>query len=97
LKIFTVVRRYEAVEGTIDLLLGATQLFGWDLDSLWENINQRRCDAFLLAGRVIEAVESFQCMMNIIHEAGKGSCIEWSTSKWSGYNKPNIDTHNSAN
>ncbi|KAG1724494.1 WD40-repeat-containing domain protein [Suillus lakei] len=57
-----------------------TVLFGWDLDSLWETINQRRCDAFLLAGRVTEAVESFQYMMSIIDEAGKDSCLEWSTS-----------------
>ncbi|KAG2151591.1 uncharacterized protein EDB93DRAFT_1249232 [Suillus bovinus] len=57
-----------------------TVLFGWDLDSLWETTNQRRCDALLLAGRVIEAVESFQYMMNMINEAGKGSCIEWSTT-----------------
>ncbi|KAG2346437.1 hypothetical protein BDR05DRAFT_945992 [Suillus weaverae] len=54
-----------------------TVLFGWDLDSLWETINQRRCDAFLLAGRVIEAVESFQYMMSMINE---GSCIGWSTT-----------------
>ncbi|KAG1800188.1 uncharacterized protein HD556DRAFT_1439046 [Suillus plorans] len=57
-----------------------TVLFGWDLDSLWETISQRRCDAFLLAGRVIEAVESFQYMMNMVNEAGKGSRIEWSTT-----------------
>ncbi|KAG2360568.1 hypothetical protein BDR07DRAFT_1412015 [Suillus spraguei] len=57
-----------------------TVLFGWDLDSLWETINRRRCDAFLLAGRVVEAVESFQYMMSVIHETGKSICIKWSTA-----------------
>ncbi|KAG0706091.1 hypothetical protein DFH29DRAFT_1025833 [Suillus ampliporus] len=33
-------------------------LFGWDLDSLWQNANQRRCDALLHVDQVVEAKDS---------------------------------------
>ncbi|KAG1728721.1 WD40-repeat-containing domain protein [Suillus paluster] len=57
-----------------------TVLFGWDLDSLWQIANQRRCDAFLRADRVTEAAESHQYMMRMIDDAAKPSCLEWSTA-----------------
>jgi hypothetical protein len=56
------------------------QLFGWDLDSLWQTVHQRRCDAFLRADQVIKAVESYQSMMRMIDEAEKTSCLGWSNS-----------------
>ncbi|KAG2135248.1 WD40-repeat-containing domain protein [Suillus clintonianus] len=58
-----------------------TLLFGWDFDSLWQTVNQRRCDSLLRAGRLTEAVESHQYMMSRISDAAKDSCLEWSTSK----------------
>lgn len=59
----------------------ALQLFGWDLDSLWQTIHQRRCDAFLRTDQVIEAIEAYQYMMRMIDEAEKTSCLGWSTSE----------------
>jgi len=59
----------------------AAQLFGWDLGSLWQTANQRRCDAFLRADRVVEAVESHQYMMRMIDDAEKSNCLEWSTGE----------------
>ncbi|KAG1789035.1 uncharacterized protein HD556DRAFT_828571 [Suillus plorans] len=57
-----------------------TVLFGWDLDSLWQTIHQRQCDAFLRADQVIEAIEAYQYMMHMIDEAEKTSCLGWSTA-----------------
>ncbi|KAG1731764.1 hypothetical protein EDB19DRAFT_1317616 [Suillus lakei] len=57
-----------------------TLLFGWDFDSLWRTVNQRRCDAFLRADRVTEAVKSFQYMMSMIDDNTKSGCLEWSTT-----------------
>ncbi|KAG2339718.1 hypothetical protein BDR05DRAFT_573204 [Suillus weaverae] len=57
-----------------------TLLFGWDFDSLWRTVNQRRCDALFHADRVIEAVESFQYMMSMIDDNTKSGCLEWSST-----------------
>ncbi|KAG2134216.1 hypothetical protein BD769DRAFT_1774311 [Suillus cothurnatus] len=57
-----------------------TVLFGWDLKSLWEIANQRKCDALLRAGRLGEAVESYRYMMDMSDETVKASCLEWSTA-----------------
>ncbi|KAG2067709.1 WD40 repeat-like protein [Suillus decipiens] len=57
-----------------------TVLFGWDLDSLWQAVHQRRCNAFLRADKVIEAVEAYEYMMRMIDEAEKTNCLGWSTS-----------------
>ncbi|KAG2117045.1 uncharacterized protein F5147DRAFT_768429 [Suillus discolor] len=57
-----------------------TVLFGWDLDSLWQTIHQRQCDAFLRADQVIEAIEAYQYMMRMIDEAERTSCLGWSTT-----------------
>ncbi|KAG2364198.1 WD40-repeat-containing domain protein [Suillus spraguei] len=57
-----------------------TVLFGWDLDSSWQTINQIRCEACLRADRVIEAIESHQYMMSTIDEDVKDNDLEWSTA-----------------
>ncbi|KAG1813609.1 WD40-repeat-containing domain protein [Suillus subaureus] len=57
-----------------------TMLFGWDLDSLLRTAHQQRCDAFLRADQVIEAVESYQYMMRVIDGAEKTSYLGWSTT-----------------
>ncbi|KAG1817516.1 uncharacterized protein BJ212DRAFT_1269921 [Suillus subaureus] len=56
-------------------------LFGWDLESLWQNANKKKCDALLRAGRLGEAVESHRYMMDMSDETMKASCLEWSTGK----------------
>ncbi|KAG2148265.1 hypothetical protein BD769DRAFT_1720012 [Suillus cothurnatus] len=57
-----------------------TLLFGWNFDTLWQTINQRRCDALLHADRVTEAVKSFQYMMSMIDDNTKSGCLEWSSA-----------------
>ncbi|KAG2146241.1 hypothetical protein DEU56DRAFT_167764 [Suillus clintonianus] len=56
-------------------------LFGWDLESFWLTTHQKRCQAFLLAGKVEEALESHQHMMDAIDETEKASCLDWSNGK----------------
>ncbi|KAG1782597.1 WD40-repeat-containing domain protein [Suillus placidus] len=74
-----------------------TVLFGWDLDSVWQTVNQRRCEAFLRADRVFEAVESHQYMMRrTIEEVANPSCLEWSTGEYVRVlDDFNIETHSS--
>ncbi|KAG2364291.1 hypothetical protein BDR07DRAFT_1402050 [Suillus spraguei] len=55
-------------------------LFGWDLDSLWQKVHQKRCDALLWAGRFPDAINSYRCMMDNIDETMKDSCLEWSNA-----------------
>ncbi|KAG2356034.1 hypothetical protein BDR07DRAFT_1424360 [Suillus spraguei] len=55
-------------------------LFGWDLKSLWENANKKKCDALLRAGRLGDAVESYRYMMDVSDETMKARCLEWSTA-----------------
>ncbi|KAG2367969.1 quinon protein alcohol dehydrogenase-like superfamily [Suillus spraguei] len=54
-------------------------LFGWDLKSLWLTVHQKRCQAFLSARKVDEALESYKSMMDNIDETTKASCVDWST------------------
>ncbi|KAG0697842.1 hypothetical protein DFH29DRAFT_1020728, partial [Suillus ampliporus] len=56
-------------------------LFGWDLKPLWKIANQKRCHALLQAGRLEEALESFQYMMDKSDETTKASCLDWTTGK----------------
>ncbi|KAG1888599.1 hypothetical protein F4604DRAFT_2024111 [Suillus subluteus] len=56
-------------------------IFRWDLESLWKNANQKKCDALLCAGRLGEVVESHRYMMDMSDETMKASCLEWSTGK----------------
>ncbi|KAG1724724.1 hypothetical protein EDB19DRAFT_1834057 [Suillus lakei] len=61
-------------------LLSRIYLFGWDFDSLWQTGNQKRCDAFLRADLVIQAIKSYQYMMHTIDEDVKSSYyLGWST------------------
>ncbi|KAG2367928.1 hypothetical protein BDR07DRAFT_178183 [Suillus spraguei] len=54
-------------------------LFSWDLKSLWLTAHQKRCQAFLLACKVDQALESHKSMMDNINETTKASCLDWST------------------
>ncbi|KAG2338712.1 WD40 repeat-like protein [Suillus weaverae] len=54
------------------------QLFGWDLESLCLTAHQKRCKAFLSAGKPDEALEAYQYMMDAIDESAKASCLDWS-------------------
>jgi hypothetical protein len=54
------------------------QLFGWDLESLLLTTHQKRCQAFLSAGKSEEALEALKYMMDAIDEPAKASCLEWS-------------------
>ncbi|KAG2126811.1 hypothetical protein DEU56DRAFT_536217 [Suillus clintonianus] len=51
--------------------------FGWDLKSFWLTTHQKRCQAFLLAGKVEEALESHQHMIHALDETKKASCLDW--------------------
>ncbi|KAG1889108.1 uncharacterized protein F5891DRAFT_151619 [Suillus fuscotomentosus] len=53
-------------------------LFGWDLRSLLLTTHQKRCQAFLSAGKLDEALKAHQYMMDAIDETAKASCHDWS-------------------
>ncbi|KIK36546.1 hypothetical protein CY34DRAFT_506872 [Suillus luteus UH-Slu-Lm8-n1] len=53
-------------------------LFGWDLPSLLLTTHQKRCQAFLSAGKPDEALEAHKYMMDAIDETAKASCLDWS-------------------
>ncbi|KAG2354024.1 hypothetical protein BDR07DRAFT_1431077, partial [Suillus spraguei] len=55
-----------------------TILFGWDLESLYLTAHQKRCQAFLSAGKPDEALEAHKYMMDVIDEPTKASCLDWS-------------------
>jgi hypothetical protein len=72
------------------------QLFGWDLESLCVTTHQKRCQAFLSAGRPDEALEAHRYMMDAIDEFAKASCLDWSNGKFSATSyEATILTHNS--
>ncbi|KAG0708171.1 hypothetical protein DFH29DRAFT_1065883 [Suillus ampliporus] len=52
-------------------------LFGWVLESLWQNTHRFRCDALRQAGRLEDALESYRRMMDVIDERTKASCLDW--------------------
>ncbi|KAG1896237.1 WD40-repeat-containing domain protein [Suillus fuscotomentosus] len=56
-------------------------LFGWDLESLLLTTHQKRCQAFLSAGKLDEALEAHKYMMDAIDDIAKGSCLNWSNGK----------------
>ncbi|KAG1829225.1 WD40-repeat-containing domain protein [Suillus subalutaceus] len=60
-----------------------TVLFGWDLQSLCFTAHQKRCQAFLSAGKPDEALEAHKYMMDAIDETAKASCVDWSNGKFS--------------
>jgi hypothetical protein len=45
--------------------------------------HQKRCQAFLSAGKTTEALEAHKYMMDAIDEPAKASCLEWSNGKFS--------------
>ncbi|KIK44827.1 hypothetical protein CY34DRAFT_594611 [Suillus luteus UH-Slu-Lm8-n1] len=53
-------------------------LFGWDLESLLLTAHQKRCQEFLSAGKLAEALEAHKYMMDAIDETAKASCLGWS-------------------
>jgi hypothetical protein len=57
------------------------QLFGWDPEALFLTAHQKRCQAFLLAGKPDEALEAYKYMMDAIDEYTKASCLDWSHGK----------------
>jgi hypothetical protein len=60
------------------------QLFGWDLEFLCLTAHQKRCQAFLSAGRPDEALEAYKYMMDAIDESAKASCLGWFNGKSPG-------------
>jgi hypothetical protein len=58
------------------------QLFGWDLKSLCLTTHQKRCQAFLSAGKPDEALEAHKYMMDTIDESVKTTCVDWSNGKF---------------
>ncbi|OAX32503.1 hypothetical protein K503DRAFT_843217 [Rhizopogon vinicolor AM-OR11-026] len=58
-----------------------TELFGWDLKSLWETANKKQCHALLRAGRLTEAHEAYRYMMDMSHKATTASYRDWSIGK----------------
>lgn len=57
-----------------------TMLFGWDIESLWKTVNQKRCYALLQSGRFRDAVTSYHHMMDTSDEITQTSCLDWSTA-----------------
>ncbi|KAG2367094.1 hypothetical protein BDR07DRAFT_1394283 [Suillus spraguei] len=53
-------------------------LFGWDLKYLWLTAHQKRCDALLRIGRLPDAVQSYQYMMDTSDVVTKAKCLDWS-------------------
>jgi thiamine pyrophosphokinase len=53
-------------------------LFGWDLHSLLLTTHQKRCQAFLSAGKPDKALEAHKYMMEALDETAKASCLNWS-------------------
>jgi hypothetical protein len=62
-EVFVVVRAYYSIENIFIHNLCSVQLFGWDLKSLWQTANQKRCHALLQAGRLAEAQAAYRYMM----------------------------------
>ncbi|KAG2337934.1 hypothetical protein BDR05DRAFT_969717 [Suillus weaverae] len=57
-----------------------TVLFGWDLASLCLTAHQKRCEAFLSAGKPDEALEAHKFMIDAIDESAEASCLDWSNA-----------------
>ncbi|KAG2128625.1 WD40-repeat-containing domain protein [Suillus bovinus] len=55
-----------------------TVLFGWDFQSSLLTTHQKRCQAFLSAGKPDEALEALEYMMETIDETAKASYMDWS-------------------
>ncbi|KAG1858584.1 cell morphogenesis N-terminal-domain-containing protein [Suillus tomentosus] len=53
-------------------------LFGWDLKSSWQKARQKRCNALLRAGKLQDAMNSYQHMMTSSDEITNADCLYWS-------------------
>jgi hypothetical protein len=60
----------------------SVQLFGWNLKSLWQTANQKRCHALLRAGRLEESYEAYRCIMDTSDKTTTTSFRDWSRD-WS--------------
>jgi hypothetical protein len=78
-----VVVRSSSVYLTLFITEYFVQLFGWDLPSLLITTHQKRCQAFLSAGKTDEALEAHKYMMDAIDDTAKASCLDWSNGKFS--------------
>jgi hypothetical protein len=78
-----VVVRQDSVYLTFLIIECSVQLYGWDLPSLLVTTHQKRCQAFLSAGKTDEALEAHKFMMDAIDETAKASCLDWSNGKFS--------------
>ncbi|KAG1799729.1 uncharacterized protein HD556DRAFT_1525032 [Suillus plorans] len=56
-------------------------LFGWNLKSLWLTAHQKCCHALLRAGKLQDAVKSYQHMMFSSDKYTKADCLDWSNGK----------------
>lgn len=52
-------------------------LFGWDLKSLWQTVNQQRCHALLLDDQAGTAFEAYRYMMDMSDESTKATFLDW--------------------
>jgi hypothetical protein len=77
----TVVRSKDSAYITLFITECFVQLFGWGLESLCLTAHQKRCQAFLSAGKSDEALEAHKSMMDAIDETAKASCLNWSNGK----------------
>ncbi|KAG1790602.1 uncharacterized protein HD556DRAFT_1488069 [Suillus plorans] len=59
-----------------------TVLFGWDLESLLFTTHQKRCQAFLSAGKPDQALHAHKYMMDAIDETATTSCLDWSNGEF---------------
>ncbi|KAG2337645.1 TPR-like protein, partial [Suillus weaverae] len=75
-----VVVRYDDAYIMLFITGCLVQLFGWDLKSLWQKAHQKRCDALLLAGKLQDAVKSYQHMMDTSDDITKAKCLDWSNA-----------------
>ncbi|KIK34625.1 hypothetical protein CY34DRAFT_625933 [Suillus luteus UH-Slu-Lm8-n1] len=57
-----------------------TVLFGWDLEALFLTAHQKRCQAFLSAGKPDKALEAHKDMIDTIDESTKAGCLVWSNA-----------------
>ncbi|KAG1785862.1 uncharacterized protein HD556DRAFT_1450301 [Suillus plorans] len=56
-------------------------LFGWDLKSTWQKAHHKRCDALLRAGKLQDAVKSYQHVMTSTDEITNADCLDWSNGE----------------
>ncbi|KAG2345954.1 hypothetical protein BDR05DRAFT_97821 [Suillus weaverae] len=57
-----------------------TVLFGWDIETLCLTAHQKRCQAFLSAGKPDQALEAHKFMMDAVDESAKVNCLDWSNA-----------------